>query len=129
MSTRRDIQNRIAEIERLLSAEVERAHVDESATDFRQFPGFTWAVAVFCLLWGEFGRLIRGAGDAWLFTHRWAMYLGGLLLLLAVWRTILWLPKQRRKVVNDDFRAATARSRELQAERRELKARLNELQD
>ena len=87
MTTRRKIQNRIEEIDRLLNAELERANIGDVPTDFRLFPGGTWILAVVCLLWWRFGRLVPEVGMVWLHTHIWALYLGGLLTLLALWRT------------------------------------------
>lgn len=129
MTTRRQIQNRIDEIDRQLNAELERASVGDVGTDFRQFPGGTWTLAVLCVLWWKFGQMVPGVGTVWLHTHVWALYLGGLLVLLALWRTGIWLTKRRAPVVDEDFRALTARARELQAEKRDLQAQLKELQE
>ncbi len=128
MASRREIQERLDDVERQLADEFSRATAAVSHEDAPSFPGGTWLTAILALAWWQFGGMIPGILRAWLQTRSWILYIGLALVAVALVRSVLWLMKRGGSPVDKTFVEATARSRELQAVKRDLLAQLQEMQ-
>ncbi|PKO14405.1 hypothetical protein CVU37_14585 [candidate division BRC1 bacterium HGW-BRC1-1] len=116
------------DVERQLADEFSRATSAVSHEDAPGFPGGTWLTAGLALLWWQSGDMIPGLLRAWLQTKSWILYIALALMAVALLRSVLWAMKRGKPLVDKEFVSATARSRELQAVKRDLLAQLQELQ-
>lgn len=128
MASRREIQERLDDVERQLAEQFSRATAAVSHEDKPGFPGGTWLTAIIALIWWRFGELIPGLLRAWLQTRTWILYIGLALAAIALARTVWWALKRGGPTVDREFVEATAKTRELQATKRDLLMQLQELQ-
>ena len=128
MASRREIQGRLDDVERQLAEEFTRATSAISPGETPRFPGGTWLSAVVGLLWWQSGDLIPGLLRAWLQTRSWVLYIALALAAVAAARTVWWAMKRGGPKVDRQYVEATAKTRELQAVKRDLLMQLQELQ-
>lgn len=119
---REEVQSRVAELDREINTELAGTKLPDSATR-RSLPISTFILAAASFGWYFYGSefdLTRASHAA---TKQWGMYLALFLIAIGIVQLIMYIT-QPRAVVGEEYRAAAARVKALQEERRGLLAEL-----
>lgn len=124
--TRDQIQREIADLDRQLNQVLGSTQLP--SLEARPFPTWTWIAAFLAAAWWMFGSDVPVIQNYHRDYGQYGLYAALILGLFALLSTLSWMFR-RRGGVSEDYKAATAKSRELQERRRELQVRLRELEE
>ena len=121
---RQELQERIAELDKQINLEVGRSRVPRLNLKHRSFPITSWISAFFFLgFWVFGGMFLKSVHDKFAF---WALLIGGLIAVLALWNTVMWLFTGNQKA-DKTYAAAMDKMKELQDERAALAKQLKQM--
>lgn len=121
---RPELLERIAELDKQITHQVQVNRVPKSNTGHTTFPMGSWIAAlVFIGLWVFGGAFL---GDLHTKYAVWALVVGGLCALSALYGTVMWVLRGRVKV-DQKYMDAMEKIKALQDERKELQKQLNSM--
>lgn len=116
---------RIAELDRMIGAEMtKRTEVVNEGRRFG-FPTMNWILAVVCFVWWQFGARIPHLEEFHRASTQYVLYAGVVLAVIAAARTAFYLAQRIRRAP-DGYADSTERLQAWQNERRDLEKRLEE---
>lgn len=125
--TRAELQRQIAELDRQINEEFAKASSGTVGAINATFPKGMWSLAILCGAWYALGDQLDFLVTYHEKTKDWAMYGAAGLAVIAFLQTIMYFLR-RNPSRTSEYRDATSRSQELQAQRRELQTQMKDLE-